>query len=62
MAVDNTGTADKRETTKATSRRIDPDRMDRFEITAGNNEICGEVWINKDRGVVATDTFTITVN
>jgi hypothetical protein len=60
--ADNTGTADKRETTKASSRKIRPDTHDRFEITAGNNEICGEIWINKDRGVTSADTFTITVN
>jgi len=60
--ADNTGTADKRETTKASSLRVDPDRMDRFEITAGNNEICGEIWINKDRAATSADTFTITVN
>ncbi len=60
--ADNTGSADKRETTKPSSRKIRPDIMDRFEITAGNNEICGEIWINKDRAATSADTFTITVN
>jgi hypothetical protein len=59
--ADNTGSAKPREATKADSRHPKPDIHQRFEITAGNNGICGEIWISKDTAVAASDTFTLTV-